>query len=125
MSSDQSGNQPSPSAAASNEVASNCTPEVIDEEAEDGVSLAATTQVEVNGYVSEEIGFRTPRDHKIPRSRSCPPAPRKPRPTSLGYKRKLTFEDAKREDVEAFFERSKRRSFGNRSSPASASTTKQ
>uniref|UniRef100_A0A7N0SVY1 Uncharacterized protein n=1 Tax=Kalanchoe fedtschenkoi TaxID=63787 RepID=A0A7N0SVY1_KALFE len=111
MSSDQRLSQPSPSAAASNEVASNCTTEVIDEETEGEV--AAT------GYVSsEELGFRTPtsRDHRIPRSRSCPPAPRKPRPVSLGHKRKLTFEDAAREEVEAFFQRSKRRSFRNRTS---------
>uniref|UniRef100_A0A7N0TUA2 Uncharacterized protein n=1 Tax=Kalanchoe fedtschenkoi TaxID=63787 RepID=A0A7N0TUA2_KALFE len=107
-SSDQrhSSSQSSPAAAASNEVAA---PQVIDEEG-GGMN---------SGYASsEEIGFRTPtsRDHRIPRSRSCPPAPRKPRPVSLGHKRKLAFENAAREEVEAFFDRSKRRSFRNRDS---------
>ncbi|CAM8978593.1 unnamed protein product [Rhodiola kirilowii] len=116
MSSDPPHDHPSSSqsAAASNDVAK---PEVIDEDEEVSISK--------KGYVSEEIGFRTPtaREQRIPRSSSCPPAPRKPRAVSTAHKRKLTFEDAAREEVEAFFERSKRRSFRNRSDVNATTTT--
>lgn len=70
-------------------------------------------QQEENGGLNQPLGnygeCRTPtsRDHKIPRSQSCPPAPRKKKQVAYMHKRKLSdmdfFEFMGRDEVESFF----------------------